>query len=573
MVVGSTNSTDVNVPDRPSAPAVSGVRKQNQPHAYTGLVAAIVILIFTFTFQAASGAYNGELAGNPDEPSHFTTGVMVYDYLRTSFGSNPVAFAEKFYVRYPKVAIGHWPPVFYGVQALWYLPFGASALSARILMGLIAAATAIMLFACVRRNWGTFTAVLSTALFFCSPLVLQNSSYVMSDLLVTMFCFCAITSFCSFLRTPSSRYSLAFAAWAILAILTKGNAWSLGIFAILAPLFCRKYQCFKDKRYWIAGLLVAALALPFYIVTTKSNLGYAADPGQLARHVGQFYQRFWILGPFFSVAAPVTFAVALIGALTLWKTRAHSEQSILLCAAIAWIVSQGLFLLLFPLTEETRYFVPLLPFLAILFAAGLSRLRLLTSMRMPAFALAAPVVVTLLALATSGIARPVYRSGYRNVVASIPIICNASVELVSGDPQNEGDLIAETLMRDASRCGIVLRSSKVLADESWSGDTYELRYTDPQAVVRYLNQVPVRYIILQNRGFNVPHQRLLREALAANPAQFVLSGSFPLTVDGQRTEDAIAVYENLRAGNTKPGVVRINMGRAHGNRKLELKLP
>jgi hypothetical protein len=498
---------------------------------------------------------------------------MVYDYLRSSFGSNPVTFAEKFYVRYPKVAFGHWPPVFYVVQALWYVPFGASALSVRILMGLIAAATAIVLFECLRRNWGTLTAVLSTTLFFCSPLVLQNSSYVMSDLLVTIFCFFAIMSFCSFLRVPSSRYSLAFAAWAILAILTKGNAWCLAIFAILAPMFCGKFQCFKDKRYWISGLLVAALALPFYVITTRSHIGYAADPGQLASRVGQFYQRFWILKPFFTVAAPVTFAVALVGAFTVWKKPVHSEQSILVRAAIAWIVSQGVFLLLFPLTEETRYFIPLLPFLAILFAAGLSRLRLLTSMRMPAFAPAVPVLVTLLALATSGVALPVYRSGYRTVAASIPLVCNASVELVSGDPENEGDLIAETLMRDPSRCGIVLRSSKVLADESWSGDKYDLRYTDPQALVRYLNQIPVRYIILQNRGFDVPHQRLLREVLAANPDQFVLFGSFPLTVDGQRTEDAIAVYENLRAGNTKPHVVRLNMGSAHGNRTLELKLP
>src|SRR4030081_1526954 len=94
MVVGSTK-TDAKLPDRPSAPALSDARSQNGHNTYVGLLAAILILVFTVTFQAASGAYNGELAGNPDEPSHFTTGVMVYDYLRSSFGSNPVAFAEK----------------------------------------------------------------------------------------------------------------------------------------------------------------------------------------------------------------------------------------------------------------------------------------------------------------------------------------------------------------------------------------------------------------------------------------------------------------------------------------------
>jgi 4-amino-4-deoxy-L-arabinose transferase and related glycosyltransferases of PMT family len=239
---------------------------------------------------------------------------MVYDYLRSSIGADPVAFAGRFYVRYPKVAIGHWPPVFYLLQALWYLPFGSSAPSVRTLMGLITAASALLLFTCLCRHWDTLTAALSTVLFLCFPLVLPHSFDVMSDLLLTLFCLAAVTSFCSALEQSSPRRWLAFAAWSILAILTKGNGWCLGIFAILAPLISRRPQCFKDPRYWIAGLVILAAALPFYVISTRSNLGYAADPAQVAGRVGQFYRRFWILKPLFTVAAPLTFLVALIGA-------------------------------------------------------------------------------------------------------------------------------------------------------------------------------------------------------------------------------------------------------------------
>jgi hypothetical protein len=182
-----------------------------------------------------------------------------------------------------------------------------------------------------------------------------------------------------------------------------------------------------------------------------------------------------------------------------------------------------------------------------------------------------PVLLTLVAAASQGFAQPASRAGYRAVAASIPLSCDASVELVSGDAQNEGGLIAETLLRDPRRCAIVLRASKVLSDESWSGDRYELRYSTPAALLDYLDSVPVRYIILQNLDFNAPHQAILRQVLAAHPSQFVPRGSFPVTLSSRRVENAVLVFENLSAANRKPGVVRVNLGSAHGNRMLELK--
>ena len=59
---------------------------------------------------------------------------MVYDYLRGGSYGDPMGFAEAFYVRYPKVAIGHWPPVFYGVQAACYFIFRPANRAARALV-------------------------------------------------------------------------------------------------------------------------------------------------------------------------------------------------------------------------------------------------------------------------------------------------------------------------------------------------------------------------------------------------------------------------------------------------------
>ena len=48
-------------------------------------------------------------------------------------------FAENYYVHYPEVALGHWPPTFYVVQALWTLPFFASRGSVILLMSVLTA--------------------------------------------------------------------------------------------------------------------------------------------------------------------------------------------------------------------------------------------------------------------------------------------------------------------------------------------------------------------------------------------------------------------------------------------------
>ena len=56
------------------------------------------------------------------------TGLMVRDYIAAGFPDSPFRFAENYYLHYPKVAIGHWPPVFYSIQAAWMLIFRLPAL-------------------------------------------------------------------------------------------------------------------------------------------------------------------------------------------------------------------------------------------------------------------------------------------------------------------------------------------------------------------------------------------------------------------------------------------------------------
>src|SRR5689334_11391847 len=71
-------------------------------------------------------AFRVELSSDPDEPAHYVSGLLVRDYLAQGVPGSPMAFARDFYLHYPKVAIGHWPPLFYVVQGVWTLLFTPS---------------------------------------------------------------------------------------------------------------------------------------------------------------------------------------------------------------------------------------------------------------------------------------------------------------------------------------------------------------------------------------------------------------------------------------------------------------
>src|SRR5208283_5155063 len=76
--------------------------------------------------QFTSGAYRSDFSATSDEPAHVVSSLMVREYLAHHLFENPLRFAENYYVHFPKVAIGHWPPLFYCAEAIWTLVFGAS---------------------------------------------------------------------------------------------------------------------------------------------------------------------------------------------------------------------------------------------------------------------------------------------------------------------------------------------------------------------------------------------------------------------------------------------------------------
>jgi hypothetical protein len=221
-------------------------------------------------------------------------------------------------------------------------------------------------------------------------------------------------------------------------------------------------------------------------------------------------------------------------------------------AALAWVLAVIGFHVLTPITGETRYLLPTLVAVLMLFADGLHSLgdALLARWRR---APAALVVVTIgvLSLATQLMPLPVLITGYGAVARAIPTKDTAPVRvLISSNAQGEGAFVAARLVHDANRTSSVLRAYKVLADDDWFGKAYRVKVETVSAVREVLLRDDVAFVVVddfgQPPGRAQPHHQLLQRTLAAYPDEFTLIGRFDISVGSRTVPDAVLLYRRER---------------------------
>lgn len=557
------------------------------PTARFGRMLAALTLLLALLLHAriASAVLDSDLAA-ADPPAHFVTGVMVYDYLHRALGADPVNFAESYYAAYPKVAFGHWPPTYYGLQALWYLAVPPAPASARILSGLIAAGLALVLFYRLWIRFGGTVAVAACAIFLSIPMIQWASWEVMSDLLTGFFIFLALFAFSNLLQGEKPRSAaLRFTLWASLAILTKGSAWSLGVFVLVAPLLSRRVGIFRSRWYWASGAGVVLLATPFYLVTKKLGLGY---PGKMYHLGPKLTERLFGVDIFVEAGTAVVCILALTGfAVALWRRWHGQDESAATTDALVaggYIFSQIAFLTTFPLTMESRVMIPLLA-PAVLLASHSSVALGRALANLTRAAAATPALLALVCLVNSGAASIRTLHGYGDAVAAIPYDAEASLILVGSGASGEGAMIAERLTRDSSRASVMLRSSRLLAQSRWSGNGYRLLFPDAESARDHLLKLPVRYIVLDETALQLPHVKLLADAIQSDPESFALVARRPVMEirkpahalwgdDESQREHAgdLLIYENRLTGHIRPSLVEVQTGLDRGGRVFRLKL-
>ena len=159
----------------------------------------LMLGLLAVALQWLSGAYEGEFNGYPDEPAHYVTGLMIRDYIAAGIPQAPMEFARNYYLHYPKVALGQWPPLFYVAEAAWMLLFPVTIPSMMVFMACLAASFSSVLYAVSRSaSIGVRLSIGIAVVLLTLPSVTYLFSMVMGDVLGALLCLAAAASFAAY---------------------------------------------------------------------------------------------------------------------------------------------------------------------------------------------------------------------------------------------------------------------------------------------------------------------------------------------------------------------------------------
>jgi len=454
--------------------------------------------------QYQSGIYQSELSHQPDESAHVVTSLMIHDYVKTGLGTSPLRFAENYYVHYPKVSIGVWPPVFHSTAAFWMMLFGRTHTALVIFVACQCALCATILALFARRFFGVIVAAALGFGMILLPAFQDASSQMMVDIFITLMQFWAMFRMIEFFRSGNMKAAVWFGVVTALAMLTKGNANCLVVCGILMLLLTRQFSMLKRLPIYITGLIVIFLGLPWQFLSLRMfGSGVAMEPFSPGR--------FWMLLVGYmailvdKVSLPL-FLFALVGLIVVLVRlvfQQHSSAPNLDAAAAASLfIAIILFHCIAPNPgPDDRYMLPALPLLLLFAALGI---------RWVAETLPVPKVspqimawaITILCVCWFAADRFVLvkkpEMGFDKVAASLlPAKTKNEVVLICSDTWGEGAFITSMALDDLpSTEHIVLRGSKILSENPWDLVKYHPNFANTRELESYLEQTPVDAIVV-----------------------------------------------------------------------------
>jgi hypothetical protein len=351
-------------------------------------------------------------------------------------------------------------------------------------------------------------------------------------------------------------------------------------------LACR-LKCFRNIRYWFAGVGVIVLSAPFYVISQRIGIGYQGYYSHIASPAFRLANRLSILAPLAHFAPVLLLLLSAFGLAEAlharWRRRDDSSWTTFSIACGVWILAQAIFLFVLPLTGEARVLLPSLAPATVLAARSLlwvQRALQRALQHSPLAALAMPVAIGAAVVASSGVL-PLQRvDGYRETADAMPYSKEGSLILSASGKLGEGALIAERLGHGQQHSDVILRASHVFMQMDSLGNCFPL-FTSAEAMRTYLLELPVRFVVLGNQPFacrfgdrNAEQANgWINRAVMQDPADFKLIATFPILEKDRGQIDELRIYENPAGRIRHPSIVQTPLGLDAGGRVLEYRWP
>jgi hypothetical protein len=462
------------------------------------LVCAYVLaIIIGMAAMASSNAYFAGFSG-ADEPSHFLNGYFISTYFKAHMGTNPLAYATDYYVHYPKISIGHWPPAYYGLLGLLFLIIPVSYPWLFSLNVLVASLPALGVAAFLGRLAGRRVALAGVVIYMVTPLVAEGQIMFMVDQPLAGCLLAATAIWIGYAKRQTWVRAISFAALAALAVLVKGNGWV----AVLIPVFhmalTGRWRLLLSVKLGLAAMLGALAVVPWYLVTAKISAdGFNYQAGlPYAWHALSANIVFMAN----NISLPGV-ALALFGVVAEWRARKlDAARWNVVAGLIALVLATLVLQSIVPVDIVDRYMAPALPAVVVLALVGAWRL---WSLRLAAWPRAARIAAAMLVICmvvpgSLHLAQRLPKSdvGAEAVAALIAPAGAPVVTVVDGAAGYEGSVIAAAAVRDPNLHNYMLRSSKVLAVSNFMGSSYTLQFAGNAGVLAELARLGVQNVVL-----------------------------------------------------------------------------
>ncbi len=512
----------------------------------------LAVLLAGFIVLLASAWGRGALASGvgaqDDEPAHFVTAIMVRDWLLSGAYADPLGYARAYYAHLPKVAIGQWPPVLYGALGLWMVLFGVGTASAVAFICAVGGGL-LALVARAARGLG-ITPWAPLALLVALPLVQRLSGMVMTELPLALGCTAAVLAGARLLQRGDLGSSLAFGLWAVVAILTKGNALALAAVPALGVVFTGRYELLRRPALWASAALVLGLCAPWYLLTTgyqASSWDGGASPHWAYTAAATPIYLWGLVADLGGIGVAILALAGLVlpsPATTDGAAELEDSRRAFRAASGAFLAGLLLLLVILPSSPLTRHLCLVAPCWALLAGLGAEALgRRLGGGPLPWLGLAG----------VAFLAGP-FEVVRKDELGATPLLAPLCAEapdarvLVASDAIGEGLVIGGLAALEAGpRPGrFVLRASRFLITDDWNGRQYTNHYPTLPALQARLDDAAVALLVLDGsmppeRWFE--HHRLLRELVEAEGSGWTRVAVGDAVRAGVRHAEALEVWE------------------------------
>lgn len=515
------------------------------------VVYSCLFTILCIAIQVAVGAYLSDHSQTSDEAAYFVTALMIAEYFAHHLLSSPLQFAQEYYQHFPRVGLGHYPPMLDIVEATLFLVFGARgavAVASQAVIGGICAG----LPAAIVSRLGIVLGLASGLAVLAIPSILFRVSTIMADNLLAVLVTLTAIAWARFYRRKTWPAALVFAVLAAAAILTKGTGFGLVLLPIIHLSLKRDFRFLFRRQTIFSAVVVGLLVVPWYVVT------YRLAAGAFIYSWGWSYIR--IAVPFFlkSVVGNLGIPVVVCYVLGLYfagVSRADDKP-----VDVEVFVASSLAMLFIPMVIPAdlaeRYIVPALPSAVIVAAWGVwqsvdrflslpagspARRRLISS----------SLCAAIFLLSLGSVFRKPHIEPYHagRIVAAILAADKPNpLVLVSGSADFEGAMIARFAEHDRSWSHYVVRGTAILARSNFMGTEYSERFKTPAAMADWIKQNQIGWIVVERSNATFAHNRTLQAALAAN----LIDARLVASVRSERNADSELQLYALSSVDTKP---------------------